>query len=44
MGILNIVTYIPLLGAVVILFFFRRENSRAIRMTATAVAVLDFFA
>ena len=38
MGILNIVTYIPLLGAVIILFFVSRENGRAIRLMATAVA------
>ena len=44
MGILNIVTYIPLLGAVIILFFLRRENGRAIRLMATAVAGIDFLA
>src|SRR5450755_1139491 len=44
MGILNIVTYIPLLGAVIILFFVGRENGRAIRLMATAVAVIDFLA
>src|SRR5450759_2582549 len=44
MGILNIVTYIPLVGALIILFFFRRESGRAIRMTATAVAIIDFLA
>src|SRR4051812_40118590 len=42
MGILNIVTYIPLIGALVILFFLRKENGKAIRYTATAVAVIDF--
>ncbi len=42
MGILNIITYIPLVGAIIILFFLRRENSVAIRYTATAVAVVDF--
>ena len=44
MGILNIVTYIPLVGALIILFFFRRESSRAIRLTATAIAAIDFLA
>lgn len=44
MGILNIVTYIPLIGALVILFFVNRSNSRAIRITATATAVIDFIA
>src|SRR5712691_12945867 len=42
MGILNIVTYIPLVGAVVILFFIRRENGRAIRIAATITALVDF--
>ena len=44
MGILNIVTYIPLVGAIVILFFLRREQPKAIRYTATAVAAIDFLA
>src|SRR6266446_7010409 len=42
MGILNIVTYTPLLGAAVILFFIRGENDRWIRYTATFFAALDF--
>ena len=42
MGILNLVTYIPLIGAIVILFFVRKENGKAIRYTATAFAVIDF--
>jgi len=42
MGILNLVTYIPLIGAIVILFFLRKENGKAIRYTATAFAVIDF--
>ncbi len=43
MGILNIVTYIPLLGAVLMLFL-RKENGAAIRYTATFFVVVDFFA
>jgi len=43
MGILNIVTYIPAIGAVLLLFF-KKDNPAAIRMTATAVAVIDFIA
>jgi NADH-quinone oxidoreductase subunit M len=43
MGILNIVTYTPLIGAAIILFFIRGENDRWIRITATFFAVLDFF-
>jgi len=42
MGILNIVTYIPLLGAVVLLFL--PKQSGAIRYTATFFAVVDFIA
>ena len=38
MGILNIITYIPLAGALVILFFVNKENGRAIRIAATATA------
>jgi NADH-quinone oxidoreductase subunit M len=41
MGILNIITYIPAVGALLILFL-GRNNSRAIRTVATAVAVIDF--
>ncbi len=41
-GILNIITYIPLVGALIILFFVNKENARAIRITATLVAAIDF--
>src|SRR5207237_3512080 len=34
--------YIPLIGAVLIAFFFNRENGNAIKRTALAVAVIDF--
>jgi NADH-quinone oxidoreductase subunit M len=40
--ILNLITYIPLIGALVILFFVNRSNTRAIRILATATAVIDF--
>jgi NADH-quinone oxidoreductase subunit M len=40
--ILNIITYIPLAGALVILFFVNKNNTRAIRVMATATAVVDF--
>jgi NADH-quinone oxidoreductase subunit M len=43
MGILNIVTYIPAIGALLLLFF-RKDNPAAIRITATAVAIIDFVA
>jgi NADH:ubiquinone oxidoreductase subunit 4 (subunit M) len=36
MGILNVITYIPLAGALLILFLVNRNNSRAIRIIATA--------
>jgi NADH-quinone oxidoreductase subunit M len=42
MGILNIITYIPMVGALVILFFVNKGNPRAIRLVATATAVIDF--
>ncbi|MFP5247138.1 MAG: NADH-quinone oxidoreductase subunit M, partial [Thermoanaerobaculia bacterium] len=42
MGILNIITYIPLIGALVILFFVNKNNARAIRIVATLTAVADF--
>jgi len=41
-GILNWITYIPLIGALVIVFFINKEKHAAIRYTATAVAILDF--
>ncbi|HUP61131.1 MAG TPA: NADH-quinone oxidoreductase subunit M [Thermoanaerobaculia bacterium] len=41
MGILNIITYIPLAGAVLILLM-SRNATRGIRMVATATAVIDF--
>ncbi|MCU1229783.1 MAG: nuoM [Acidobacteria bacterium] len=40
--ILSIVTYIPLIGALFIAFFYNRENANAIKRTALAVAVIDF--
>ncbi len=42
--ILNIITYIPLAGALVILFFVNKTNARAIRVLATATVVIDFIA
>ncbi|HEV2719807.1 MAG TPA: proton-conducting transporter membrane subunit, partial [Thermoanaerobaculia bacterium] len=43
MGILNIVTYIPLVGAILLLFF-PKNNAAAIRWGATLFAVADFLA
>ena len=40
--ILSIITYVPLIGALFIVFFVRGENARAIRNIATGVAVFDF--
>jgi NADH-quinone oxidoreductase subunit M len=42
MGILNVVTYTPLLGAAIILFFIRSENPKMIRYAATLFAAIDF--
>jgi len=42
MGILNVVTYTPLLGAAIILFFIRSENGKMIRYAATLFAAIDF--
>ena len=40
--ILNIITYIPLVGALFILLLLNKKNTGAIRMVATAIAVIDF--
>ncbi|MEO8382878.1 MAG: NADH-quinone oxidoreductase subunit M [Acidobacteriota bacterium] len=40
--ILNLITYIPLIGALLILFFVNKANTRAIRWLATATVVVDF--
>src|SRR5688500_1679617 len=40
--ILSIITYVPLIGALFILFFVRGVNARAIRPIATAVAAIVF--
>jgi NADH-quinone oxidoreductase subunit M len=42
MGILNLITYIPLIGALFILFFVGRDNARLIRILATGTVVIDF--
>src|SRR6266852_8467455 len=40
--ILSLITYIPMIGALFIVFFIRRENAAAIKATATIVAAIDF--
>jgi len=40
--ILSLVTYLPLVGALAIIFLINKENTRAIRIAATVVAGLDF--
>ncbi|HUP49522.1 MAG TPA: NADH-quinone oxidoreductase subunit M [Thermoanaerobaculia bacterium] len=40
--ILSIITYVPLIGALFIVFFVQGENTKAIRYIATGVAGLDF--
>src|SRR5512140_1072975 len=39
--ILSVLTYLPLLGAIMLLFF-NKENARGIKTFATVVAGLDF--
>ncbi len=40
--LLNAVCYLPLIGALLIMFFFKKDNGKAIKYFATAVAGLDF--
>src|SRR5512142_744253 len=40
--ILSIITYIPLIGALFIVFFVGKDNTRAIKAIATIVAAIDF--
>jgi NADH-quinone oxidoreductase subunit M len=40
--ILSVVTYIPLIGALFIIFFLRSENARAIKTVAMLFAAIDF--
>ncbi len=41
--ILSIICYVPLLGALAVIFLFKKEHNAGIRKFATGVAVLDFF-
>jgi NADH-quinone oxidoreductase subunit M len=40
--ILSLITYIPLVGALFIIFFVNRENTRAIKFFSTLVVAIDF--
>lgn len=40
--ILSIITYIPLIGALFIVFFVGKEHTKAIKYVATVVAAIDF--
>src|SRR5512142_1144532 len=40
--ILSIITYIPLIGALFIVFFVGKERTKAIKYVATIVAAIDF--
>ena len=40
--LLNLICYLPLAGALLIMLFVNKENSRGIKTTATVVAGLDF--
>jgi len=41
-NLLNVICYLPLLGALVIIFALKREQSKAIKVVATVFAALDF--
>ena len=38
--LLNLICYVPLVGALFIVFFINKENARAIKTVATVVAAL----
>ncbi|MGD8440372.1 MAG: NADH-quinone oxidoreductase subunit M [Holophagae bacterium] len=40
--LLNLVCYLPLAGALLIIFFVKKENTATVKLTATAVAAIDF--
>ena len=40
--LLNLICYVPLVGALFIVFFLNKENVKAIKTVATVVAALDF--
>src|ERR1043165_1827101 len=40
---LSIITYLPLAGAIILMFAFNKENGRAIKRFALGVAIVDFF-
>jgi NADH-quinone oxidoreductase subunit M len=41
-NLLNIICYLPLVGALLIVFLLKREQAKAIKIVATVVAGLDF--
>jgi len=41
-NLLNLICYVPLLGALIIIAFLKRDQSKAIKAVATIVAGLDF--
>ena len=40
--LLNLICYLPLAGALLIIFFINKENTRAIKIAATSIAAIDF--
>ena len=42
MPLLTMITFLPAAGAVIIMLFMKKEQTKAIKGFATAVAVLDF--
>jgi NADH-quinone oxidoreductase subunit M len=40
--LLNLICYLPLAGALLIIFFVKKDNARAIKLAATSIAAIDF--
>ncbi len=40
--LLNLITYLPLVGALILIFFVKSEKTTAIKVVATTVAAVDF--
>ena len=41
--LLTLITFLPLLGGVILMFFFKKEHTKAIKFFATIVVLVDFF-
>ncbi len=40
--LLNLICYLPLAGALLIIFFIKKENNRAVKLAAVTIAAIDF--